>query len=78
MSARDLKSKLQDLTDRKKRNEITAKDYYSGLLDLFAELIGNLKEELMHNMKDEDVKRQSSLLLITLRQQIDLLEQREA
>jgi len=46
------------------------------LLEIFSDLVLNLKDELAHNIKDEDVQKQSSILLISLRQQIDLLEKR--
>ncbi len=76
MSAKDLRDRLNDLVGRKRRNEISSRDYYAGLLDLFSDLVANLKEELTQSISDEDVKKQSSILLISLKQQIDLLEKR--
>ncbi len=76
MSAKDLRAKLNTLINRKKKNEISTRDYYAGLLEIFSDLVLNLKDELASNIKDEDIKKQSSILLISLRQQIDLLEKR--
>ncbi len=76
MSAKDLRDKLNTLINRKKKNEISTRDYYAGLLEIFSDLVLNLKDELASNIKDEDIKKQSSILLISLRQQIDLLEKR--
>ena len=76
MSAKDLRDKLNALIGKKRRNEISNRDYYAGLLDIFSDLVANLKQELTKNISDEDVKKQSSLLLISLKQQIDLLDKR--
>lgn len=76
MSAKDLRDKLNALIGKKRRNEISSRDYYAGLLDIFSDLVANLKQELTKNISDEDVKKQSSLLLISLKQQIDLLDKR--
>lgn len=76
MSAKDLRDKLNALIGKKRRNEISNRDYYAGLLDIFSDLVANLKQELTKNISDEDVRKQSSLLLISLKQQIDLLDKR--
>ncbi len=76
MSAKDLRDKLDALIGKKRRKEISSRDYYAGLLDIFSDLVANLKQELTASMSDEDVKKQSSILLISLKQQIDLLEKR--
>ena len=76
MSAKDLRDKLNTLIGKKRRNEISNRDYYAGLLDIFSDLVANLKQDLTKNISDEDVRKQSSLLLISLKQQIDLLDKR--
>ncbi len=63
----EMESKLKELNQKRKRREISAREYYIGLMNLLIELAGSLKEE---EITDEDVKKQIPLLRVFISEQI--------
>ncbi len=71
--SKEMSEKLNELDSKRKNGEISAVDYYKGLMDLLLELAGALKEE---ELKEEDVKKQIPLLKIFLSDQLKKMEGR--
>jgi len=59
--------RLKELNAKRKSGELSARDYYRGLMDLLMELANALKEE---DISDEDVKKQIPLLKVFISEQI--------
>jgi hypothetical protein len=64
---------LKELEERRKRREISAKEFYHGLLNILTELKDVL---LAENIAEEQVKKQIPLLLAFIKSQISELEMR--
>jgi len=69
----EMKAKLDELNAKRKKGEISARDYYKGLMSLLAELAQALQEE---NISEEDVKKQIPLLKVFLTEQIKKMGER--
>jgi NTP pyrophosphatase (non-canonical NTP hydrolase) len=63
----ELMERLKELNAKRKSGELSARDYYRGLMDLLMELANALKEE---DISDEDVKKQIPLLKVFISEQI--------
>jgi hypothetical protein len=62
-----LENKLKELTEKRKKGEITIAEFYRELLVL----VGHLADELStENIKEEQIKRQIPFLLTFLKAQI--------
>ena len=68
-----LQQKLKELEQRRKSGEISAKEFYKGLLQLFTELIDVLEKE---DISEQNIRRQIPLLLTFLKAQIKNLQDR--
>jgi len=66
-------NKLKELNEKRKRGELSAREYYAGLMELLIELANSLKEE---EISDADVKRQIPLLKVFISEQIKKMEGR--
>jgi hypothetical protein len=64
---------LRELEEKRKRREISAKEFYRGLLTILGELKDALLDE---DISDEEVKKQIPLLLTFLKSQITKLGER--
>jgi hypothetical protein len=64
---------LKELEEKRKRKEISAKEFYHGLLQILAEL----KDALQHEeISEEQIRKQIPLLLAFIKSQISEMEQR--
>jgi hypothetical protein len=64
---------LRELEGKRKNLEISAKEFYQGLL----EILGNLKDFLVReDISEQQIKRQIPLLLVFLESQIADMEKR--
>jgi len=63
----ELMERLKELNAKRKSGELSARDYYKGLMALLMELANALQEE---NISDEDVKKQIPLLKVFITEQI--------
>jgi len=64
---------VKELEEKRKRREISAKEFYHGLLSV----LGELKDVLLaENISEEEIKRQIPLLLTFLKSQIAKLGER--
>ncbi len=64
---------LKELEEKRKRGEISAAEFYKGLLGLLAEL----QDKLVHeNITEAQIKKQIPLLLAFLKSQISEMEAR--
>ncbi|NPB05100.1 MAG: hypothetical protein GXO08_01825 [Aquificae bacterium] len=68
-----LLERLKELEERRKRGEISARQFYEGLLDLLAQLKDALVRE---DIAEEGVKKQIPLLLAFLKAQIGEMKSR--
>jgi hypothetical protein len=68
-----LLSHLKELEEKRKKREISAREFYHGLLNILAELKDVL---LAENINEEQVKKQIPLLLAFIKSQISELEMR--
>jgi len=59
--------RLKALNEKRKNGELSAREYYKGLMDLLMELANSLQEE---NISEEDVKKQIPLLKVFITEQI--------
>ncbi|NPA42283.1 MAG: hypothetical protein GXO18_08435 [Aquificae bacterium] len=73
MSSQGLKSKLEALKVERKEGKLTPKEFYKELLTLAVTLVEELKDE---DISDEDIKKQTPLVLAFLEDQIDKMEGR--
>ncbi len=64
---------LKELEEKRKKREISAKEFYHGLLNILGELKNVLVDE---DISEEQVKKQIPLLLAFLKSQISELEMR--
>lgn len=69
----EMGNKLKELNEKRKRGELSAREYYAGLMELLIELANSLKEE---EISDADVKRQIPLLKVFISEQIKKMEGR--
>jgi len=69
----EMKAKLDDLNTKRRNGELSAGEYYKGLMSLLAELAQALQEE---DIKEEDVKKQIPLLKVFLTEQIKKMSER--
>jgi len=63
----ELMERLKELNAKRKSGELSARDYYKGLMALLMELANALQEE---DISDEDVKKQIPLLKVFITEQI--------
>ncbi|NPB05612.1 MAG: hypothetical protein GXO08_04440 [Aquificae bacterium] len=64
---------LKELEEKRKNREISAREFYLGLL----ELLGHLKEKLVQeNISEDQIRKQIPLLLTFIKAQIKNLENR--
>ncbi len=68
-----LLSHLKELENKRKNGEISAREFYRGLLEILAELKDVLVKE---DISDQQVKKQIPLLLAFIKSQIGELEMR--
>ena len=68
-----LLNKLKDLELKRKNNQISAKDFYLGLLDLLMELKEVLQQE---EINEQEIRKQIPLMLTFLKSQIKNLQNR--
>ena len=68
-----LQQKLKELEQKRKNGEISAKEFYNGLLQLVTELIDVLEKE---DINEQNIRRQIPLLLTFLKAQIKNLQNR--
>ena len=68
-----LQQKLKELEQKRKNGEISAKEFYKGLLQLVTELIDVLEKE---DINEQNIRRQIPLLLTFLKAQIKNLQNR--
>jgi len=59
--------KLKALNEKRKNGELTARQYYKGLMDLLVELATSLQEE---DISEEDVRKQIPLLKVFISEQL--------
>ncbi|WP_457680758.1 hypothetical protein [Thermovibrio sp.] len=64
---------LNQLNEKRKNREITAREYYRGLIDVLSELIESLREE---EISEEEVRKQIPLLRIFLTEQLKKMADR--
>jgi hypothetical protein len=64
---------LKELEEKRKRGEISVREFYHGLLNILAELKDALIRE---DISDEQVKKQIPLLLAFIKSQIGEMEAR--
>jgi hypothetical protein len=69
-----LKDKLNELKTKRKKGEISEREYYMGLLELVKTLIDKLEGE---DISDTDVKKQIPLIVLFITDQISKMEDRE-
>ncbi len=72
-SSQMLKDQLKDLETKRKQREISAEDFYKGLLKIFSELKESLIKE---TLSEAQVRKQIPFLLTFLKSQIKELENR--
>ncbi len=66
-------NELKELEQKRKNREISALEFYRGLL----EILGHLKEKLVQeNISEENIRKQIPLLLTFIKAQIKNLENR--
>jgi hypothetical protein len=63
----EMMEKLNKLNAKRKNGEISARDYYKGLMALLVELGQSLQQE---EISEEDVKKQIPLLKVFITEQI--------
>jgi hypothetical protein len=63
----ELMERLKELNEKRKSGELSAREYYKGLMALLMDLANALQEE---NISDEDVKKQIPLLKVFITEQI--------
>jgi hypothetical protein len=63
----ELMERLKELNEKRKSGELSAREYYKGLMALLVELANALQDE---NISDEDVKKQIPLLKVFISEQI--------
>jgi hypothetical protein len=63
----EMMEKLNELNAKRKNGEISARDYYKGLMALLVELGQSLQQE---EISEEDVKKQIPLLKMFITEQI--------
>ena len=64
---------LNELTNKRKSKEISARDYYKGLMALLIELGQSLQQE---EISEEDIKKQIPLLKVFLIEQLKKMKSR--
>ncbi len=69
----DMIKELNQLNEKRKNREITAREYYRGLIDVLSELIESLREE---EISEEEVRKQIPLLRIFLTEQLKKMADR--
>lgn len=68
-----LTEKLKEIEEKRKKGEISVKEFYSELLNI----LSDLKDVLSHeDISENDVKKQIPLLLAFIKDQISKLAQR--
>ena len=73
LESQRLLNHLRELETKRKNGELTAREFYKGLLELLAEL----KDVLVHeNIDEKQIRRQIPLLLAFIKSQITELEHR--
>ena len=68
-----IQQKLKELEQKRKNGEISAQEFYKGLLQMVAELINVLDNE---SINESSIRRQIPLLLTFLKAQIKNLQSR--
>jgi len=69
----EMMEKLNELNTKRKNREISAKEYYKGLMALLVELGQSLQEE---DISEEDVKKQIPLLKVFISEQLKKMSAR--
>jgi len=73
LESQKLTEELKTLEEKRKNGEISAKEFYKGLLEILA----HLKDALVHeNIDEKQIKRQIPLLLAFIKSQITEMEAR--
>jgi hypothetical protein len=68
-----LLQELRELEAKRKNGEISAREFYQGLL----EILGHLKDFLVHeDINEQQIKKQIPLLLAFIKSQISEMEMR--
>jgi len=73
LNSAQLLERIKELETKRKNGEISAAEFYKGLLSILAELKDALLDE---NIDDANVKKQIPLLLTFLKAQIKALKDR--
>jgi hypothetical protein len=73
MSSAELKQLLKELQDKRKNREISAAEFYKGLLDLMSRLAQDLRDE---EIPETQIKKQIPLLLTFINAQIKAMAER--
>ena len=69
----EMMEKLNELNAKRKNGEISAREYYKGLMALLVELGQSLQEE---TISDEDVRKQIPLLKVFITEQLKKMSER--
>ncbi|MEO2153395.1 MAG: hypothetical protein ABGX24_03140 [Aquificota bacterium] len=73
MSSAELKQLLKELQDKRKKRQISAAEFYKGLLDLMSRLAQDLRDE---EIPETQIKKQIPLLLTFINAQIKAMAER--
>ncbi len=73
MSSAELKQLLKELQDKRRKRQISAAEFYKGLLDLMSRLAQDLRDE---EIPETQIKKQIPLLLTFINAQIKAMGER--
>ncbi len=73
MSSAELKQLLKELQDKRRKRQISAAEFYKGLLDLMSRLAQDLRDE---DIPETQIKKQIPLLLTFINAQIKAMVER--
>ncbi len=73
MSSASLLQVLDELKEKRKKNELSPREFYLKLLDLVDDLMNDLRHE---DISEDDIKKQIPLILVFLEEQIEKLKER--
>ncbi len=73
MSSAELKQLLKELQDKRRKRQISAAEFYKGLLDLMSRLAQDLRDE---DIPETQIKKQIPLLLTFINAQIKAMGER--
>jgi hypothetical protein len=73
MSSEQLMERIQEFKLKRREGKISAREFYTELLNLTIHLAQELKDE---NISDEDIKKQIPLILVFLEEQVKKMKDR--